>query len=143
MFVFTFCLGNPTVTCPVIATSTQSQITFTSPGLADFPNNGANTFLTYTVNNFDVNPPIQGVTLASNIPASQQNHALSNLQLGNNQIIVLASDTTTNPATTATCTFTFFRTGEFTNDNKHLEPVISTDQRKEKKKAKYPHFCDR
>ena len=46
--------------------------------------------------------------------------------------MVLASDTTTNPATTAMCTFTFLRTGEFTNDNKHLEPVISTNQRKEK-----------
>ena len=103
------------MTCPTIATSSQSQISFTSPGLESFPNNGANTVFTYTINNFDSNPPVQGVTLASNVPASQQTHVLSNLQLGNNQITIFASDGTTNPATTASCTFNFFRTGESTN----------------------------
>ena len=95
-----------------MATSSQSQITFTTPVLHGFPNNGANAILTYTIRN----PPIMGPAVASYIPASQQLHVLSNLQFGTNEITVTATDSTTNPPTTASCTFNFIRTGESSKD---------------------------
>ena len=109
---FVYFLAIPTITCPFVATSSQSQISFTSPALPGFPNNGANLILTYTVRN----PPIMGPAVASYIPASQQTHILSNLQFGTNEITVTATDSTTNPPTTASCTFNFIRTGESNKD---------------------------
>ena len=113
LFLILFSLGDPRVTCPTEPPSTQSQIDFESPSLENFPSNGAFTFLTYMFNNLDANPQVVNERLTT-IPASVQNHVLSNLPLGNNQIMISAADSTTNPPTTASCTFNFRRTGEST-----------------------------
>ncbi|XP_072026097.1 uncharacterized protein [Amphiura filiformis] len=107
----------PEVTCPdptnafvanrlnPLSPGCTSQVSFSSPALANFPNNNANVQLIYTYTNFDVNPPINGQQLAT-IPSTQNSHVLSNLQCGSNTVSVQA---TNNAGSTATCQFTYFR----------------------------------
>ncbi|XP_072016981.1 uncharacterized protein [Amphiura filiformis] len=106
----------PTVTCPdpinILAANRlnplppnpSSQVSFSSPPLANFPNN-ANVQLAYRYSNFDVTPAANNQLLTI-IQSTQQTHSLNNLPCGSNIVTVTATD---NAGNTATCTFTYFR----------------------------------
>ena len=113
-------LGNPTITCPMDETSSLPVGIFERPTLSNFPNDGSNVLFTYMARN----PPVTGeeVILMRDIPYILVFHQIPITQLGTNEIIVTATDSTTNPATTATCTFIFRRIGELDQEKVFAYP---------------------
>ncbi|XP_072028540.1 uncharacterized protein [Amphiura filiformis] len=96
---------DPTISLNPLSPSSSAQISFSSPTLANFPNN-ANVQLTYSYNNLDTNPQVNNQILVR-IPSTQETHSLSNLPGGTNLITITATDGTNS----AICTFTYFRLG--------------------------------
>ncbi len=91
--------------------SMSSQITFNRPEISNFPNNN-NVQMQYSVNN----------QVVATIPYTTQTHTLTNLQVGQNFIVVTASDGAGN---SAICFFTYVRTGMY-NPNPSLLSKLFT-----------------
>ena len=97
--------GVPTINCPSVPTSTNSQVTFNTPTVTLF--SGTVNYV-YTYSNSNSNPPIVNQQLAT-LNSGSASHSLFNLQTGSNVISIRATD---NNGNSATCQFTYIRTGK-------------------------------
>ena len=98
--------GGFTVNCPVVQTSSSSDVTISTPVVSD--SNGVVSY-TYTYSNSNVNPAIVNQPLTATISAATNQVTLSGFLVGQNTITITARYTT---GQIATCIFTYFRTGK-------------------------------